>query len=137
LQILIRDGSNNTLLLDSLTQLAFGGIFLHGSRVFFRPQGLRNKKPPNTAFSERHPEIAQNASFSRKIGTFHPSFVQTASRSLVKNDRSLSLRGAPDPSTRPVGQSGQAWGTRRVFWRFRGFWGFPFRAGIQPPATSG
>ena len=61
-----------------------------------RDAGIANDTSllPNTAFSERHPEIAQNASFSRKIGTFHPSFVQTASRSLVKNDRPLSLRGA-------------------------------------------
>ena len=51
---------------------------------------------PNTAFSERHPEIARNGSFSRKIGTFRPSFVQTASRSLVENDRPPSFQGAAD-----------------------------------------
>jgi hypothetical protein len=53
-------------------------------------------KPANNAFSERHPEIARNGSFSRKIGTFRPSFVQTASRSLVENDRPPSFQGAPD-----------------------------------------
>ena len=43
-------------------------------------------KPIITEFSERHPGIAQNASFSRKIGTFRPSFIQTARRSFVTND---------------------------------------------------
>ena len=51
---------------------------------------------PNKAFSERHPEIAQNASFSRKIRTFGPSLVQTARRSFVENDGTLSFDGAVD-----------------------------------------
>jgi hypothetical protein len=31
--------------------------------------------PPNTAFSERHLEIAKNTPFSRKIATFSVCFV--------------------------------------------------------------
>jgi hypothetical protein len=52
--------------------------------------------PPNKAFSERHPEMNQNASFSRQISTFHRFFISTARRSFVENDRPPSFQGELD-----------------------------------------
>ena len=58
---------------------------------------LFNHARTNKAFSERHPGILQHVPFSRKIGTFRLSFVQTARRSFVTNDGPLSFHGAPEP----------------------------------------
>ena len=79
------------------------------------------RERPNNAFSERHPGIGQNASFSRKIGTFRLSFVQTARRSFVTND------GPIIPwCTGPLEErQGQAAGSLRVFWAGSEHWQYP------------
>ena len=70
-------------------------------------------KPIITEFSERHPGTAQYASFSRKTGTFCPSFVQEARCSFVANDGPLSFHVATRQTT--PGQAGRMVGSRRVF----------------------
>jgi hypothetical protein len=62
---------------------------------------IKGKTVPNKAFSERHPETVQNASFSRKIAIFRTSLVLTTRRSLVENDRLPSFQGAPDGAQAP------------------------------------
>jgi hypothetical protein len=57
---------------------------------------MADQEPPNTAFSERQPEIIKNASFSQEIGTFRLFFLQTEGRSFVENDRPPSFDGALD-----------------------------------------
>ena len=51
---------------------------------------------PNKAFSERHPEIAEDGSFSQENTAFRRFFLLTAGRSFVENDRSPLFPGAPD-----------------------------------------
>jgi hypothetical protein len=64
--------------------------------IIIRLLSLASKEPPNTTFSERQPEIAENGSFSQEIGTFRLFFLQTEGCSYVENDRPPSFPGAPD-----------------------------------------